>query len=27
MAAFVEEREQLRANVGQTTFLAARKPA
>jgi 2-aminoethylphosphonate-pyruvate transaminase len=26
MAAFVEEREQLRAKIGQTTFLAARKP-
>ena len=27
MAAFLEEREQRRAEVGQTTFLAARKPA
>ena len=27
MAAFVEEREQLRAKIGQTTFLVARKPA
>ena len=27
MAAFLEEREQRRAKVGQTTFLAARKPA
>ncbi len=26
MAAFVEEREQLRAKIGQTTFLAVRKP-
>jgi len=26
MAAFMEEREQLRAKIGQTTFLAARKP-
>ena len=27
MAAFLGEREQLRAKIGQTTFLAARKPA
>ncbi len=27
MAAFLEEREQLRGKIGQTTFLAARKPA
>ena len=27
MAAFLEEREQRRAKIGQTTFLAARKPA
>ena len=27
MDAFMEEREQLRAKIGQTTFLAARKPA
>ena len=26
MAAFMEEREQLRAKIGQTTFLAVRKP-
>ncbi|MDG1897818.1 MAG: methyltransferase domain-containing protein [Fuerstiella sp.] len=26
MAAFLEEREQLRAKIGQTTFLVARKP-
>jgi SAM-dependent methyltransferase len=26
MAAFLEEREQLRAKIGQTTFLAVRKP-
>ena len=26
MAAFIEEREQLRAKIGQTTFLAVRKP-
>jgi 2-aminoethylphosphonate-pyruvate transaminase len=26
MAAFVEEREQLRAKIGQTTFVVARKP-
>ncbi len=26
MAAFLEEREQRRAKIGQTTFLAARKP-
>jgi len=27
MAAFLEEREQRRAKIGQMTFLAARKPA
>ena len=26
MAAFLEEREQLRAKIGQTTFVVARKP-
>jgi hypothetical protein len=26
MATFLEEREQLRAKIGQTTFLAVRKP-
>jgi hypothetical protein len=27
MAAFLEEREQRRAKIGQMTFLAARRPA